>query len=109
MQAQPKQPPKSNSERQRLYRQRQKEKLGEAEFKQQHNEQMKAYRKQRKETISINEQAVPQKQTRDMISNLLKTVEQRIITMVNEHKMNPAFQILVCVALLLHDFWKQSS
>ena len=93
MQPQAKQAPKSNSERQRLYRLRQKEKLGEAEFKQQHNEQMKAYRKQRKEAVSVDEQAVPKKQTRDMITNLLKTVEQRIIAMVNDHQANPQIPI----------------
>jgi integrase len=86
-------PPKSNKERQKAYRDRLKAKLGDSNFKKQQAEAMKAYRKQRAEAFSVDEQKITNKEQRGMVQNLLKTIEQRIITMIQEQKSNPAIPI----------------
>lgn len=80
---------KSNSERQRAYRNRLKDKLGEKAFKEQQASTMKDYRKRRAEMTTVDETKISNKETRGLVNNLLKTIEERIITMINEQKHSP--------------------
>lgn len=84
---------KSNKERQKAYRERLKLKLGDSNFKKQQADSMKAYRKKRAEAVSVDEQKITNKAQRGMVQNLLKTIEQRIITMIQEQKSKPAIPI----------------
>jgi hypothetical protein len=85
--------PKSNKERQRAYRERLKAKLGSNEYKKVQAEAMKQYRKQKAEATAVDENVIPKKQTRDLVNNLLKNIQERIVTMINEQKANPAIPI----------------
>lgn len=84
---------KSNSQRQKLYRERLKAKLGSKEFKKQQAEKMKAYRKEKAQNTTVDESKISNKQTRGLVNNLLKTIEERIITMINQQKENPQIPI----------------
>lgn len=86
-------PPKSNKDRQKAYRERLKAKLGANEYKKQQSSNMKAYRKQRAEASNVDEQQIPHKQTREMVNTLLKSIEQRVVSMINNQKANPAIPI----------------
>ena len=55
---------KSNSERQRAYRNRLKDKLGEKAYKEQQASTMKDYRKQRAELTTVDETKISNKETR---------------------------------------------
>ena len=50
---------------------------------------MREYRQQKKASTSIDETKITNKETRTLVNNLLKTIEQRIIEMVNQQKISP--------------------
>ena len=83
----------TNADKQKSYRNRLKAKVGDKTFKQEQAIKMKAYRKQRAEASNVDEIQIPHKQTRDMVNQLLKTIEQRVVTMIQEQKANPAIPI----------------
>ena len=83
----------SNADRQKAYRNRLKAKVGDGTFKEQQAIKMKAYRKARADASNVDEIQIPHKQSRDMVNQLLKTIEQRVVTMINDQKANPAIPI----------------
>ena len=83
----------TNADKQKSYRNRLKAKVGDKTFKKEQATKMKAYRKQRAEQSNVDEIQIPHKQTRDMVNQLLKTIEQRVVTMIQEQKANPAIPI----------------
>lgn len=79
---------KSNAPYQESYRNRLKNKLGLEEYKKQQAQKMREYRKSKKST-SIDQTKITNKETRTLVNNLLKNIEQRIIDMVKEKKIKP--------------------
>jgi hypothetical protein len=79
----------SNANKQKAYRNRLKDKVGSAQFKKEQATKMKQYRLKRAESVSVDETKITNKQTRVLVNDLLKSIETRIITMIQEQKQNP--------------------
>ena len=84
---------KTSAQRQQDYRNRLKTKLGEKEFKKVQAENMKKYRKKNNENLSVDENKISNKETRDKVNTLLKNIQERVIQMINEQKQNPQIAI----------------
>ena len=77
---------KSNSIYQKAYRERKKAEIGADEYKKQEALKMQKYRRTVKESTNVDETKITNKETRTLVNNLLKSIEHRIIDMVNEQR-----------------------
>ena len=86
-------PYKNHAQRQAEYRQKLKQKLGNEEFKAQQAEKMKEYRKSLKANTTVEETKITNKETRARVNQLLDTIRERVINMIEEQKQNPQIPI----------------
>lgn len=87
------QPYKSHKQRQAEYRLRQKERLGSDAYKAEQAQKMREYRASLKANTTIEETKLTNKETRNRVNQLLETIRERVITMIEEQKQNPQIPI----------------
>ena len=83
----------TQKQRQAIYRQKLKDEMGNDAYKAEQAKKMRDYRQSKKANTQVEETKISNKETRNKVNQLLKTIEERVLGMIKEQKANPNIQI----------------